>query len=198
MATKKLLKATGRSRARKASSTRKASAARKKPATALAILSPCLWFDSNAEAAVDFYVSIFPKAKIIGKTHVPPVGQEIHGRPAGSVLTVEFTLNGMPLIAMNGGPQFKFNEAISLMVLCRTQKEIDYYWEKLGDGGDPRYQACGWLKDRFGLSWQVAPQGMLKSWRTQDAKATARAFAALMDMTKLDIAALKAAAKGKG
>jgi predicted 3-demethylubiquinone-9 3-methyltransferase (glyoxalase superfamily) len=176
---------------------RKASPTPKKPAAAIAIMSPCLWFDGQAEEAAQFYVSIFPKAKINGVMRCPPYGQEIHGCPAGAVLAVEFVLNGMLFTALNGGPQFKFNEAVSLQVLCRTQEEIDYYWEKLREGGDPKAQACGWLKDRFGVSWQVAPQGMLKMWKDYKSPGTTRAFAAMMEMKKIDIAALKAAAKGR-
>jgi predicted 3-demethylubiquinone-9 3-methyltransferase (glyoxalase superfamily) len=164
-------------------------------AASIAVISPCLWFDDQGEEAAKFYVSIFPEAKITGITRVPAVGQEIHGRPAGSVLTVEFVLNGVPFLALNGGPQFKFNQAISMQVLCRTQEEIDYYWEKLGEGGDPEAQACGWLKDRFGLSWQVSPLGLLDLYKDWKSKATERAFAAMMDMKKLDIAALRAAGK---
>jgi len=111
-------------------------------------------------------------------------------------MTVDFVLNGLPFTALNGGPLFKFNEAISLQVLCRTQAEIDYYWEKLGAGGDPRAQACGWLKDRFGVSWQVAPQGIVKLFKDPKSRPAERAFAAMMNMKKLDIAALARARKG--
>ena len=160
--------------------TKRKTPARKKPArraAPVATLSPCLWFDGQAEEAARFYVSIFKKAKVVSVNRFPAVGQEIHGRPAGSVMTVDFVLNGLPFTALNGGPQFKFNEAVSLQVLCRTQAEIDYYWDKLGAGGDPSARACGWLKDKYGVSWQVA-------------------FAAMMDMKKLDIAALQKARKG--
>jgi predicted 3-demethylubiquinone-9 3-methyltransferase (glyoxalase superfamily) len=161
-------------------------------------IAPCLWFDDEGEEAARFYVSIFSKAKIKQITRYPAVGQEIHHRKPGSVLTVEFVLNGLAFTALNGGPGpgFKFNEAISLQVMCRTQKEIDYYWEKLGEGGDPRAQQCGWLKDKFGLSWQIVPTGMAKMLENPKSKATERAFAAMMEMKKLDIAALKAAYKG--
>ena len=160
-------------------------------------ISPCLWFDSQAEEAAKFYVSIFKKGKITAITKYPAVGQEIHGRAPGSVLTVEFVLNGVPFTALNGGPLFKFNEAISLQVLCETQDEIDYYWERLGEGGDPKARQCGWLKDKYGLSWQVAPTGMAKMLKDPSSKGTQRAFAAMMEMKKLDLAALKAAFKGK-
>lgn len=177
------------------------SPARKKPmrrAAAVQPISPCLWFDDQAEEAARFYVSIFKKAKITSITRYPAVGQEIHGRAPGSVMTVDFVLNGLAFTALNGGPLFKFNEAISLQVLCRTQAEIDYYWEKLSEGGDERARQCGWLKDRFGLSWQVAPAGITKMYKDPRSKATERAFAAMMQMKKLDIARLKAAYAGKG
>jgi len=179
-------------------------AAKRKPAKAkkaspkVQVVSPCLWFDSQAEEAARFYLSVFKKGEITAITKYPAVGQEIHGRAPGSVLTVEFVLNGLPFTALNGGPLFKFNEAISLQVLCETQEEIDYYWEKLGDGGDPKARQCGWLKDKFGLSWQVAPTGMAKMLKDPNSKGTQRAFAAMMEMKKLDLAALKAAFKGKG
>jgi predicted 3-demethylubiquinone-9 3-methyltransferase (glyoxalase superfamily) len=179
--------------------TRRKTPARKKPArraAPIATLSPCLWFDGEAEEAARFYVSIFKKAKVVSVNRFPAVGQEIHGRPAGSVMTVDFVLNGLPFTALNGGPQFKFNEAVSLQVLCRTQAEIDYYWEKLGAGGDPRAQACGWLKDKYGVSWQVAPLGVVKYFKDPKSKPAERAFVAMMDMKKLDIAALQKARKG--
>ena len=152
-------------------------------------LSPCIWFDDQAEAAAHFYVSVFPQARINAVTRFPAVGQEIHGRPAGSVMTVEFELNGLPITALNGGPIFKLSEAMSLQVLCKTQDEIDWYWEKLGEGGDPNARQCGWLKDRFGLSWQVVPEGM-------DRMLNDKSFAAMLEMKKLDIAALEAAYRG--
>jgi predicted 3-demethylubiquinone-9 3-methyltransferase (glyoxalase superfamily) len=159
------------------------------------VISPCLWFDSEAEEAARFYVSVFKKGKISAITRYPSVGQEIHGRAAGSVLTVDFVLNGVPFTALNGGPLFKFNEAVSLQVLCRTQAEIDHYWDKLGQGGDPKARQCGWLKDKYGLSWQVAPLGMAKILGNPRSKGGQRAFAAMMEMKKIDIAALKAAMK---
>ena len=159
-------------------------------------ISPCLWFDSQAEEAARFYVSVFRKGKIRAITRYPAVGQEIHKRAPGSVMTVEFTINGLDFTALNGGPLFKFSEAVSLQVMCTTQDEVDYYWEKLSAGGDPDSQACGWLKDRFGLSWQVVPTGMEKMMKDPKSPATERVFAAMLEMKKLDIAALKAAFKG--
>lgn len=173
--------------------------ARKTPArraAAVAVLSPCLWFDDQAEEAARFYVSVFKKGKIVSVNRYPGVGQEVHGRPAGSVMTVDFVLNGLPFTALNGGPVFKFNEAVSLQVLCRTQAEIDYYWEKLGAGGDERARQCGWLKDRFGVSWQVAPLGIVKLFKDPKSRPAERAFAAMMKMKKLDIAQLRKARKG--
>ena len=170
---------------------------RAKPAASIQQISPCLWFDGQAQEAARFYVSVFRKGKITAITRFPEVGQEVHGRPAGSVMTVEFVLNGLPFLGLNGGPNFKFNEAVSLMILCDTQDEIDHYWDKLSEGGDPSAQACGWLKDKFGLSWQVVPRPLMKLWKDHKSPGTKRAFAALMDMKKLDIAKLKAAFKGK-
>ena len=160
------------------------------------VISPCLWFDGQAEEAAKFYVSVFKKGKITGITRTPNVGQEVHGRPEGSVLTVDFELNGLPLLGLNGGPAFKFNEAISLMILCDTQAEVDHYWNKLSAGGDPAAQACGWLKDKFGLSWQVVPKGMLKMLKDHKSPGSQRAFTAMMQMKKVDIAELKRAYEG--
>jgi predicted 3-demethylubiquinone-9 3-methyltransferase (glyoxalase superfamily) len=159
-------------------------------------IAPCLWFDDDAEEAANFYVSVFSQAKINHVARYPAVGQEIHGRAPGSVMVVEFVLNGLTFTALNGGPIFKFNEAISLQVMCKTQEEIDYYWEKLSEGGDPQAQQCGWLKDKFGLSWQIVPTRMMEMMKETSSKASERAFAAMMQMKKLDIAALEAAYKG--
>lgn len=168
-----------------------------KRTVSIAPISPCLWFDGNAEEAAKFYVSVFPKGRIKSVTRFPAVGQEVHGRKAGSVMVVEFTINGLDFIALNGGPLFKFNEAISLTVTCRTQAEVDYYWEKLSEGGDPNAQACGWLKDRYGLSWQIVPKGMDAMFKNHRSKAAERAMAAMMQMKKFDLAAVKKAFRGK-
>ncbi|MGZ5660063.1 MAG: VOC family protein [Usitatibacter sp.] len=177
------------------------SPARKAPARPAASTvqapSPCLWFDSQAEEAARFYVSVFKKGRIVTINRYPAVGQEIHHREAGSVMTVEFVLNGLAFTALNGGPAFKFNEAVSLQVFCRNQKEIDYYWDKLGEGGDPNARQCGWLKDKYGLSWQIVPTGMAGYFKNAKSKGTERAFAAMMQMKKIDIAALEAAFGGK-
>lgn len=159
-------------------------------------ITPCLWFDDQAEAAANFYISIFKNSKITAVTRYPAVGQEIHGKPAGSVLTVEFELDGQPFTALNGGPHFKFSEAISLQVECATQDEVDYFWEKLGAGGDPAAQQCGWLKDKFGLSWQVVPKGMVEMLNDPDQAKVQRAFAAILQMKKLDLAELQRAFEG--
>ena len=159
-------------------------------------IAPCLWFDDQAEEAAKFYTRIFKRSKILGVTRYSKAGFEIHRRPEGSVMVVEFELAGQRLTALNGGPIFKFNEAISLQVYCKDQKEIDYYWERLGEGGDPRARQCGWLKDKYGLSWQVVPEGMQKMMKDYKSPKAQRAMAAVMQMKKFDIAALKRAYEG--
>jgi len=158
-------------------------------------LTPCLWFDTQAEDAARFYVGIFRNANIRNIARYPNAGQEIHGMPAGTVMTVDFELDGHTFTALNGGPHFTFNEAVSFQVMCDDQAEIDYYWERLGAGGDPKAQQCGWLKDKFGLSWQVVPRGM-ESIMKQPGPAAERAMAAMLRMKKIDIAALERAAAG--
>jgi len=159
-------------------------------------IRPCLWFDNEAEEAARFYTGIFENARINAVTRFSSAGFEIHGRPAGSVMTVEFELDGQPFTALNGGPAFRFNEAVSLQVMCRTQEEVDYYWEKLSEGGDPQAQQCGWLKDRYGLSWQVVPEGMEEMFRDGDSPGAKRAMEAMLQMKKLDIAELRRAYEG--
>ena len=184
--------------------TKKRKASRKAPTrkppvrstSTMRAISPCLWFDGQAEEAARFYCSVFRKSKMGRITRYPAVGQEIHGQPAGKVMTAEFTLNGVEFLGLNGGPIFKLSEAVSFQVFCRDQKEVDYYWEKLGEGGDPNARQCGWLKDKFGLSWQVVPEVMTKMM-TSKGPGMERAFTAMMDMKKLDIAALEKAFKGK-
>lgn len=156
-------------------------------------ITPCLWFNREAEAAANHYVSIFDNARVTGVSHYPDTGQETHGMPAGTVLTVEFELRGQPFTALNGGPLFKFNEAASLQVFCETQEELDHYWQRLGEGGDPAAQQCGWLKDRYGLSWQITPSMLLAMMKDPDAARVKRVMAAFMPMKKLDIEALKRA-----
>jgi predicted 3-demethylubiquinone-9 3-methyltransferase (glyoxalase superfamily) len=159
---------------------------------------PCLWFDSQGEEAARYYVSIFKKNSEIGAiTHYGKEGFEIHKRPEGSVMTVTFYLQGQQFTALNGGPIFKFNEATSFEVHCDNQAEIDEYWNKLGAGGDPEAQVCGWLKDKYGLSWQIVP-AVLATWMRDATPAqSGRLMSALLQMKKLDIAALKRAYDGK-
>ena len=157
-------------------------------------LMPCLWFDTQAEAAASHYVSIFPKSKLGKITRYGKEGKEIHGKPAGSVLTVEFEIEGVKFLALNGGPQFKFDEAVSFQVLCETQADIDYFWSKLSQGGEEGH--CGWLKDKFGLSWQVVPTVLPEMLQDPNAARADRAMKALLQMRKLDIAALKQAQAG--
>jgi predicted 3-demethylubiquinone-9 3-methyltransferase (glyoxalase superfamily) len=159
-------------------------------------ISPCLWFDHEAEEAATFYTGIFPNSKIVNLTRYTEVGREVHGRPAGSVMTVTFELDGHSFTALNGGPIFKFNEAVSFQIMCDSQQEVDHYWEKLRAGGDERAQQCGWLKDRFGLSWQVVPRALLDLITDSDAERSKKAFAAMLEMKKLDIDALERSVAG--
>jgi len=154
-------------------------------------ITPCLWFDSNAEEAVKFYTSIFKKSKIRKIARYGEEGYEIHGKPAGTVLTVEFELNGQTFTALNGGPVFKFNEAISFQVSCKSQKEVDYYWEKLSEGGEKGQ--CGWLKDKYGVSWQIVPTVLGEMLQDKVTKKSERVMKALLQMKKLDIRKLKQA-----
>jgi len=158
-------------------------------------IAPCLWFDSQAEEAAKAYVGIFKDSRIVDIARYGKAGHETHQREPGSVMTVAFELAGLSFTALNGGPIFKFNEAISLQIFVDDQKEYDYYWDRLTPGGDPKSHVCGWLKDRFGLSWQVTPKKML-TWFTRPGENTERAFAAMMKMGKLDIAALERAYNG--
>lgn len=159
-------------------------------------ITPCLWFDPQAEEAAEFYTTIFKNSRIATICRYPNAGREIHGKPAGSVMTAEFELDGQPFTALNGGPHFKFNEAVSFQIECETQEEADNYWEKLGAGGDPDAQQCGWLKDKFGLSWQIVPKGMAEMLTAADPSKSQRAFEAMMGMKKLDFAALQRAFAG--
>jgi predicted 3-demethylubiquinone-9 3-methyltransferase (glyoxalase superfamily) len=165
--------------------------------TAPQAITPCLWFDSQAEEAARYYTGVFKNSRIGRISRYTEAGHDVHGRPAGSVMTVEFELNGQPFTALNGGPQFKFNEAVSFQVMCRTQEEVDYYWDQLTQGGDPKAQACGWLKDKYGLSWQVAPTELAELMSDPDREAAGRVMEALLPMKKLDIAALKRASEGE-
>jgi predicted 3-demethylubiquinone-9 3-methyltransferase (glyoxalase superfamily) len=158
-------------------------------------ITPCLWFDGKAEEAANFYVGIFKNSKIVTIARYPKAGQETHQSEPGSVMTVSFELAGMLFTALNGPPIFKFTEAVSLQIFVDDQKEYDHYWDRLTPGGDPRSQVCGWLKDKYGLSWQVTPKKMLE-WFTKPGEKTERAFAAMMKMGRLDIAALERAYNG--
>ena len=156
-------------------------------------ISPCLWFNDQAEDAARFYTGIFKNSSIKSVTRYSTAGQETHRKPPGSVMTVEFELDGQTFTALNGGPEFKFNEAVSLQIHCDDQQEVDYYWGKLTPGGDPAAQICGWLKDRFGLSWQVVPKEMEEMWKDEKSPGAQRAMEAMLKMKKIDIAELREA-----
>jgi predicted 3-demethylubiquinone-9 3-methyltransferase (glyoxalase superfamily) len=156
-------------------------------------ISPCLWFDNQAEEAARFYTGVFKNSRITATTRYGKAGFETHHRPAGSVMTVIFELDGQQFTALNGGPHFKFNEAVSLQVFCKTQDEIDYYWDKLSAGGDPTAQQCGWLKDKYGLSWQVVPEGMEELYEDENSPGAERTMEAMLKMKKLDMAELQRA-----
>lgn len=159
-------------------------------------IRPCLWFDNQAEEAANYYVGIFGNSRITQVIRYGAVGQEIHGGTPGSVMTVTFELQGNKFMGLNGGPLFKFNEAISLEVECDTQEEVDYFWARLSAGGDPKAQQCGWLKDKYGVSWQVVPAGVDELMADHTSGQAQRAMAAMLKMKKLDIAALQKAAAG--
>jgi predicted 3-demethylubiquinone-9 3-methyltransferase (glyoxalase superfamily) len=160
-------------------------------------ISPCLWFDSQAEEAASFYVSVFEKSRIVRVSRYGQEGQDVHGQKPGGVMTVVFELAGNSFTALNGGPHFKFNEAISLQVLCETQHEIDAYWDKLSAGGDVTAQQCGWLKDKYGLSWQIVPAQLPDLMADPDPVKAGRTMKAMLKMKKLDIATLKQAHAGR-
>lgn len=153
-------------------------------------ITPCLWFDDQAEEAVEFYTAIFSNSQIVNITRYGEAGHEIHGKPAGTIMTVAFELNGQPFTALNGGPTFQFNEAISFQVICQTQEEVDNYWEKLSVGGDKTAQQCGWLKDRYGVSWQIIPNILLEMLSDADTTKSQRAMTAMLQMKKIDISKL--------
>jgi len=159
-------------------------------------ITPFLWFDDNAEEAVKFYTSIFKNSKIGKIARYDEAGEKAAGRPAESVMTVEFQLEGQDFIALNGGPHFKFTEAISFVVSCKTQAEVDYYWNKLTADGGKEVQ-CGWLKDKYGLSWQVVPTILPELLSDKDAAKSQRVMEAMLQMVKLDIKKLKQAAERK-
>ncbi len=159
-------------------------------------ITPCLWFDNQAEEAARYYTGIFKDSRIKDISYCTEAGKEYHGKAAGSVLMVTFDINGQPFSALNGGPEFKFNEALSLQVRCDSQEEIDYYWDKLGNGGDPAAQMCGWLKDKYGVSWQIYPQEVERMLLDQDRERVGRVIVAINLMKKIDLAALRKAYNG--
>jgi predicted 3-demethylubiquinone-9 3-methyltransferase (glyoxalase superfamily) len=161
-------------------------------------LVPCLWFDGQAEEAAKYYTGIFKNSKITNVSRYPEAGQEVHHQPAGKVMVVAFELDGQPFTALNGGPEFKFTEAISFQIMCDTQKEVDHYWSKLTQGGDPQAQQCGWLKDKYGMSWQVVPKVLMEMMQDQDKQKAGRVMEAMLPMKKIDIAELERAYKGVG
>jgi predicted 3-demethylubiquinone-9 3-methyltransferase (glyoxalase superfamily) len=157
-------------------------------------ITPCLWFDDQAEEAAKFYTAIFSNSKIVNLTRYGEAGQEIHKQPAGTVMTVAFELDGQSFTALNGGPTFTFNEAISFQVHCDTQEEVDYYWQKLSAGGDETAQQCGWLKDQYGVSWQIIPRILNELLNDPDAETSQSAMTAMLQMKKINIDELKRAA----
>jgi predicted 3-demethylubiquinone-9 3-methyltransferase (glyoxalase superfamily) len=158
-------------------------------------ITPHLWFDKEAEEAANFYVSIFKDSKILNVSRYGEAGQEVHGQKPGTAMTVAFELNGQQFIGLNAGPVFKFNEAVSFLIDCEDQAEVDYYWEKLS--AVPESEQCGWLKDKYGLSWQVVPRQLGELMGDSDREAADRTMVAMLQMKKLDIAQLQAAHDGK-
>ena len=159
-------------------------------------ITPCLWFDDQAQEAAEFYIAIFPNSKIMKIARYGEAGREAHGRPPGSVMTVAFELDGQAFTALNGGPIFKFNEALSLQINCETQEEVDHYWNALSKGGDDKAQQCGWLKDKYGLSWQVVPRVLVEMITDSDPQKAGRVMEAMIKMKKIDIAQVKRAYAG--
>jgi predicted 3-demethylubiquinone-9 3-methyltransferase (glyoxalase superfamily) len=156
-------------------------------------IAPCLWFDDQAEEAAKFYTGIFKNSRIGKIARYGEAGREITHKAPGSVMMVDFELDGQPFNALNGGPDFKFTEAISLVITCKDQKEVDYYWDKLSQGGDPKAQVCGWLKDKYGVSWQVVPAVLADMVGDPNSERSQQAMEAMLKMKKIDIAALERA-----
>jgi predicted 3-demethylubiquinone-9 3-methyltransferase (glyoxalase superfamily) len=154
-------------------------------------ITPCLWFDRQAEEAAQFYTGIFKNSKILEVTRYGEAGYDIHGMPAGTVMTVEFELDGQSFTALNGGPAFNFNEAISFQISCKDQQEVDYYWEKLSEGGDESAQQCGWLKDKYGVSWQVVPIALYELLSDPNISRREEVMKAFLQMKKIDIEELR-------
>jgi predicted 3-demethylubiquinone-9 3-methyltransferase (glyoxalase superfamily) len=159
-------------------------------------ITPCLWFDDQAEEAARFYTGIFPHSRILSMSRYGEAGREVHGQPAGRVMVVAFELDGQAFTALNGGPVFRFNEAISFQVSCETQEDVDYFWEKLSEGGDEKARQCGWLKDRYGVCWQVVPAVLPRLLGDPDPARAGRTMEAMLRMKKLDIAGLQRAHAG--
>ena len=153
-------------------------------------ITPFLWFDGQAEAAVDFYTSVFKNSKIVSVTRYGEEAAQASGRPKGTVMTMAFQLEGQEFVAINGGPHFTFTPAISFVVNCKSQEEADYYWEKLSAGGDESAQQCGWLKDKYGVSWQVVPTALVELLNSPDADKSRRVMQAMLAMKKIDIEGL--------
>ncbi|KAL2131973.1 hypothetical protein VTI74DRAFT_4374 [Chaetomium olivicolor] len=160
-------------------------------------LTTCLWFDGQAEDAAAFYTSIFPNSKTGHVQRYTDAGKEFHGQQPGSVLVIEFELDGHRFVGLNGGPKFKFNEAVSFQIDCANQDEVDYYWEKLGEGGDPAKRQCGWIADKYGVSWQVVPTRLKQLLASENEEVVTRVTTAMMGSKKFDIAALEKAARGE-
>lgn len=156
-------------------------------------ITPCLWFDDNAEEAVKFYTSIFKHSTIGRVSRYGEEAAKVSGRPAGTVMTIEFQLDGRDFVALNGGPVFTFNEAVSFQVHCKTQEEVDRYWEALSKGGDLEAQQCGWLKDKYGVSWQIVPTVLVEMLQDKDPEKTNRVMNALLQMKKIDVKRLEQA-----
>jgi predicted 3-demethylubiquinone-9 3-methyltransferase (glyoxalase superfamily) len=156
-------------------------------------ITPFLWFDNQAEEAANFYASIFKNSKVGHVARYDEAGSKASGRPKGTAMTVAFQLEGQDFVALNGGPHFKFTEAVSFVVNCKTQKEVDHYWEKLSAGGDDKAQQCGWLKDKYGLSWQIVPVVLFEMLQNKNPKKSEGAMKAMLQMKKLDIQTLKQA-----
>ena len=163
-------------------------------------ITPFLWFDNQAEEAAQFYVSVFStkggkNSKVMNVARYSEAGAKASGRPKGTAMTVAFQLDGQEFVALNGGPHFKFTEAISFVVNCKTQEEVDYYWETLSEGGDEKAQQCGWLKDKYGLSWQIVPSVLGEMLQDKDARKSERVMRALLQMKKIDIKGLQQASE---
>ena len=160
------------------------------------LIAPCLWFDDQAEEAANFYTGIFPNSRITTIARYGEAGFEFHGKPKGSVMTVAFELDGQVFTALNGGPMFRFNEAISFQVYCETQGEVDHYWVRLSEGGAEQAQQCGWLADKYGVSWQIVPRALIEMINDPDYEKSQRVMTAMLQMKKIDIGGLKQAYAG--